>query len=290
MGYKKLSKEQELQLVQEYINGVAVTVLMDKYGFKTKKSIIDKVKKYYPNTYKELIDQARENRKEYSYHLKTIKNQFDAYYLGLLLTDGYISRNTDIGIDLTDEDCIAYLSKIIGKKYKAYEQKDGQKTKYRLIISNKEMVKDLERLGVTPNKSYTVKGPQLTKEEEKFIPYILRGIIDGDGCVSPTSAGSAQFYIVTMSDNFKDWLVDILENKLFMIDIHVKQNEFGLWRIETANQHNILKLISLVYDRPFGMNRKYTLLRKTFRDYNKDVLLEDDGIVQTTTEISGSGN
>lgn len=284
MGYKKLSKEQELQLVQEYVDGVAVNVLMDKYGFKTKKSITDKVKKYYPDTYKKLIELARVNRKGYSYHLKTINNQFDAYYLGLLLTDGYISRGTDIGIDLTDEDCIAYLSKVIGKEYKTYEQKGNKKTKYRLIISNKEMVKDLERLGVTPNKSYTIQAPQLTKEEEKFIPYILRGIIDGDGCVSPTSVGSAQFYIVTMSKDFKDWLVDILENRLFMIDIHVRQNEYGLWRIETANQHNILKLISLVYDKPFGMNRKYTLLRKTFRDYNKDVLLEDDGIVQTTTE------
>ena len=32
MGYKKLSQEQELQLVQEYINGTNVNVLMDKYG------------------------------------------------------------------------------------------------------------------------------------------------------------------------------------------------------------------------------------------------------------------
>ena len=44
MGYKKLSHEQELQLVQEYINGTNVNVLMDKYGFKTKKSITDKRK------------------------------------------------------------------------------------------------------------------------------------------------------------------------------------------------------------------------------------------------------
>lgn len=285
MGYKKLSEEQELQLVQEYIDGVSSTVLMEKYGFKTKKSITDKVKKYYPETYKDIIKEVREARKTYSYHLKTINNQFDAYYLGLLLTDGYISRGTDIGIDLVDEDCIAFLSNVIGKDYKAYPQKDGRKTKYRLIISNKEMVQDLERLGVTPNKSLTIQGPKLYKEEEKFIPYILRGIIDGDGCVSPTSAGSAQFYIFTMSEAFKDWLVDILENKLFMVDIHVRQNEHGLWRIETANQNNILKLISLVYDKPFGMNRKYTLLRQTFRDYNKDVLLyKDDGIVQTTTD------
>ena len=39
------------------------------------------------------------------------------------------------------------------------------------------------------------------------------------------------------------------------------------------------------------MNRKYKLLRETFRDYNNDTLLDkDDGIVQTTTENTGLGN
>ena len=44
MGYKKLSKEQELQLVQEYINGTPVNVLMDKYGLgKEAKEILEPV-------------------------------------------------------------------------------------------------------------------------------------------------------------------------------------------------------------------------------------------------------
>ena len=106
------------------------------------------------------------------------------------------------------------------------------------------------------------------------MPYILRGIIDGDGSVSPTSYGGTQFFIVTMSEDFKNWIVDILENKLYMVDIHTSQNKNGLWRIETSNQYNILKLIALVYNKPFGMMRKYNKLRKTFRDYNSDALLE----------------
>ena len=71
-----------------------------------------------------------------------------------------------------------------------------------------------------------------------------------------------------------------------MIDIHKSQNNYGLWRIETSNQYNILKLIAIVYNYPFGLNRKYIELRKTFRDYNNDILItKDDGIVQTTTDI-----
>ena len=68
-----------------------------------------------------------------------------------------------------------------------------------------------------------------------------------------------------------------------MIDIHKSQSSSGIWKIETSNQSNILKLISIVYNKPFGMSRKYKTLRKTFRDYNSDPLLEGDGIVQTTT-------
>ena len=199
MGYKKLSNEQEFQLVQEYIDGTPVKVLMERYGFATKKSIMDKVKKYYPDNYKELMS-------------------------------------------------------------------------------------NLKKLDIDKNKTYIIKAPQLIKEKEKFIPYILRGIIDGDGCVSPTSYGGAQFFIVTMSEEFANWIVDVLENKLYMIDIHKRQTESGIWRIETSNQYNILKLIALVYNKPFGMMRKYNKLRKTFRDYNNDALLDKvDGIVQTTT-------
>lgn len=55
MGYKKLSNEQEKQLVQEYLNGETTQVLMQKYCFKTHKSIFDKVKKFYPNDYAQKI-------------------------------------------------------------------------------------------------------------------------------------------------------------------------------------------------------------------------------------------
>ena len=85
MGYKKLSNEQEFQLVQEYIDGAPVKVLMERYGFATKKSIMDKVKKYYPNNYKELIENARNNRKGYNYKLEKIENEFDTNSLSLII-------------------------------------------------------------------------------------------------------------------------------------------------------------------------------------------------------------
>lgn len=284
MGYKKLSKEQEIQLVEEYKQGTPVIELMNKYGYKTKKSIMDKVKKYYPENYEEIIKEAQDNRRGYVYSLEKLTSPFDAYLVGLLLTDGYILSDRDgLGLDMTDKDAISFVAKTIGTNYKSYN--DGiHKTRHRVLITIPGISKQVKRFGIIPNKSNILPAPKLLNEEKQFLPYIIRGIIDGDGCVSKTSYGGAQFYICTMSKDFAIWIAKVLKNNFFMDDIAIRISENGLYRIETANQYNILKLIAIVYNKPFGMNRKYNYLRKTFRDYNSDALLDkDDGIVQTTT-------
>lgn len=47
-------------------------------------------------------------------------------------------------------------------------------------------------------------------------------------------------------------------------------NYSTLYTIGSADIDNIQKLIALSYNKPFGMMRKYELIRKTFRDYNQD--------------------
>lgn len=275
----------ELQLIEEYRKGVPVKELVNKYGYKTKKSITDKIKKHYPDKYNDILNEAQISRKGYTYSLETISSPFDGYLVGLLLTDGYLLSDRDgLGLDMTDEDVISFVAKTIGTKYTKYEYY-GKKDKYRVLINIPGIKKQVERFGIIENKSLKIPAPILKDEEIQYLPYIIRGIIDGDGCVSPTSYGGAQFYIVTMSEQFADWIISVLSNNFFMEDIHKRQSKAGLWRIETSNQYNILKLIALVYNKPYGMNRKYNILRKTFRDYNSDALLDkDDGIVQTTTQ------
>lgn len=285
MGYKKLSKEQELQLVEEYRKGTPVVELMAKYGYKTKKSIADKVKKYYPDEYENIVKEAQSGRRGYTYSLSELTSPFDAYLVGLLLTDGYVLSDRDgLGLDMTDEDVIAFVANTIGTKYTSYDI-ENKKTHYRVLITIPGISAEAERFGIVPRKSNIVPEPQLMEKERKFLPYIIRGIIDGDGSVAKTSYGGSQFFIVTKSEVFANWIKKVLENDFFMDDISIRISSEGLYRIETANQYNILKLIALVYNKPFGMNRKYNNLRKTFRDYNNDALLDkDDGIVQTTTE------
>lgn len=241
MGYIKLSKEQELQLVEDYRNGMPVEQVREKYGFKTRKSVIDKIKKYYPNEYEAIIKENHEKIKGYSFTFDKITTEFDAYLLGLWLTDGYITtRGTDIGIDLIDEDCISFLSKVVGKSYKTYDFKNSKSegTRYRLVLSFGQDIKKLERFGLVKNKSLTLKGAKFFPEEEKFIPYVIRGIIDGDGSVFQTSYGAPEISICSASYDFIYWIKDILENKLYLRNINISSNDSNgclMYKIQIAD-------------------------------------------------------
>lgn len=268
MGCKRLSDEDERKLVDEYLKGAAVKQLMIKYGFASKKSITDKVKKYYPN-YKEMLEQAKENRKTYSLDLSKINNPFNAYLVGLLLTDGYIIDNNKFGLQLADEDCIRFISEATNNPYYSYEKKE-HKTAYRIVFSGSQYIEQLKRYNITVRKSYTIKGFDFYEDEIKYIPFLIRGIIDGDGCIHKTTKGSVSFYICSMSYDFILWIQGILEKRLFMEDTHIKQSNINnIWIVETSLQTNIFKLMAIVYDRPYGMSRKYNYLREMFRDYNK---------------------
>lgn len=273
MSAKILSNEQELQLVQEYLNGESVINLQKKYGYKSKKSILDKIKKHLGRALsEEELKEIRDKRKGYSVDFSKINNPFNAYFIGLMLTDGYICDNTKFGIDLTDEDAIAFLSDTIGKTYTSYTSEDeNRKIRYRLILSDASQVEVLKRYDIVQRKSKILSGFELLEEEEVYLPYLIRGIIDGDGCIYTTSYGKPAFFIVTASKKFADWLTYILSHRFYMKDIHPYQITNGIWRIDTALEYNIRILKDIIYDQPYGMARKYNKLRETFNDYNKNI-------------------
>lgn len=253
-GIAKYSPEMELQIVQEYMSGASAKDLANKYGFKTNKSILDKVKKY-GGCVRSQREELMKDKIYESFSMQRIDSEFKAYYLGLILSDGYVTHNT-VGIDLTDEDCIKFLSSSIGKPYKAYERDGNRKTRFRLIINSPRLVNEVCRYGVVQNKTHILKGFELDDFESKFYPYIIRGLIDGDGWVRKDGN---EFYICTASYKFACWMRNILENKLYMNNINITKAD-GVWQVRTASRKNIEILKLIVYDVPFGMSRKYKLL------------------------------
>lgn len=268
MGAAKYSVEQEKQIVAEYISGVSVDVLCEKYKYKGKKSIMDKVKKYHSDDYEEVIETARKNRVGWKYSIDKIQSDFDAYLVGLLLTDGYVYEH-GVGIDLIDEDCVSFIAKQVKVDYKTYagqEHNDEyqRSNRYRVLINNKKLIEQVARFGVVTNKTLNLQPPQLLEEEYQYLPYIIRGIIDGDGCMYENSSNDKiNIYIVTASKDFAYWLVKVLKERLFLQGISLnnkkpaKDDEAILYKVEIFRERDIKKIMALVYDEPFGMNRKF---------------------------------
>lgn len=144
-------------------------------------------------------------------YFETIDSQKKAYWLGWLITDGYVltKLNTkrgvinsySIGLDLAEKD--KYVLEDFKKDIKAdvsikyvkeYTPKAAYKNKitgkeriikggaqYSLRFSSAKMIKDLEKYGIHQNKTYDVVFPK--ELDSKYYPGFIAGVISGDGCI-----------------------------------------------------------------------------------------------------------
>lgn len=252
-----VDRNTEYIIARMYRNGMNSNEIAKVFGYKTRNSILQKLEKL--NVKRRDWNEIQRNSKTYiEFSMKSIDNEYKAYFLGLLLTDGYMNLERGyIGLELTDKDVIVFLSQYLNVKYTSIESK--HKTMFRIILYGKDLLKELNRLGVVQNKTFSLKGPDLYKYESRYLPYIVRGIIDGDGWIRKDGK---EFFISSASKDFILWCKISLE-KLGFEDINIKfiENNFnGIYLIRSAKRFNLELLKDKIYDKPFGMERKYKLL------------------------------
>lgn len=273
--------DKEKQMVEEWMTTSTPTPqIAKKYGYATNKSVTDKVKKAYPDL--DVRAFSRERIKIYKLDFTKIDSEEKAYFLGLMYTDGYISTHTKFGIDLADEDCIAWLAKYTNHTYNKYDgsrsplpngQQYDRKDRFRIIWSSSKNVEQLAEWGVIRNKTLTLQGCDLNKISPEYYPALARGIIDGDGCIYQHSNGySIAFYIISASEKFAYWCKELLES-IGMTNMRVNKVN-NLYKVESAAKANIQILHDTIYDKEYGMNRKRQHLREMFRDYNRSSHVE----------------
>ncbi len=119
-----------------------------------------------------------------------------AYVLGFLYADGDIidaksSRTQYIKFSSADKAQIALIKQLLKSKHIISERPPKMitfpngsylcKRLYFLRIGSRKMFADLKELGLSPNKSKTVKFPATIPN--KYLNQFIRGYFDGDGCV-----------------------------------------------------------------------------------------------------------
>lgn len=112
---------------------------------------------------------------------KNIDTEEKAYFLGLLLADGHISKNDIIMLTLHDKDVIEKYQHAIKTNTPIKIDRYGN---YQLNIGCKEMAEDLRRIGLHNRKSYSLDfNKVLSYVPEKLENHFVRGMFDGDGSI-----------------------------------------------------------------------------------------------------------
>jgi predicted DNA-binding protein YlxM (UPF0122 family) len=102
-----------------------------------------------------------------------------AYVLGLIITDGCISKTGVISLSMNDKELLEKVKKALGSAHNITPSKH-QRGLYYYHFAREKLAKDLEKLCVVPRKSLIVKFPEVPRE---YLPDFIRGIFDGDGSV-----------------------------------------------------------------------------------------------------------
>lgn len=110
-----------------------------------------------------------------------------AYVLGFFAADGCMSKNKRgahfIEFQSIDKEIIYKIRDALKSNLKIGEYQSKHKNysrRYSLQIGSKKIFNDLIKLGMTPNKSLTIKLPTIP---EKYFQHFVRGYFDGDGNV-----------------------------------------------------------------------------------------------------------
>ncbi len=114
-----------------------------------------------------------------------------AYFLGLICADGNIELKTNkvaIGLTEKDKSILEFLSENCNcsKPLQYVDYTKYKKTSYnssnmfRFVVTSKQWVEDLKNLGVVERKTFSLNLPKI---DSNFQRDLIRGLVDGDGCL-----------------------------------------------------------------------------------------------------------
>ena len=173
-----------------------------------------------------------------------------AYFLGFLITDGSIGKdNNTVALCLSAKDK-KILEVFIEKTNNAnflYERLDEKHHEFTFHVKNKHWKEALSKYGVVPQKTGKEYLPLL--EDEKLMPHLLRGIIDGDGWISSASHQIG----LCGNEKFITQVRDYFVKELNVYPVKVLQTQEKLWQITWASQKDIISICNFIYqDKQIG--------------------------------------
>ncbi len=253
--FRKLSQEQEEDIIASYHQGIPVSKLTSRYeiGDHTVYNILERngVKRrsasgaviIYP-------------RNEHAFDV--IDNEEAAYWLGFIAADGNVSNGRlRIWLSTRDADHIRKFTRWLALDMPIYTGIDnlGRPVSTFEIIS-KHMVEALDKYGIVPRNTYVMK--HLPSIPHTLMRHFLRGYIDGDGYLSIDVKTGAGFGIEAHNKS----IVEEIQN-WFIQELGVRRTpliQSGNWHYRQYGNGQVGKIVSYLYsDASVYLDRKYHL-------------------------------
>lgn len=192
-------------------------------------------------------------------------DQYSAYILGLLWTDGFISnKRKTIGITMIKEDMldISWIFNRFGNWYINDRRRENRRETRTLSTYNPKLLNSLI-LCDFDKKSYFSPERLFSIVPNDYIKYLVRGIIDGDGCFY---INQKQYtYQLTIASTYEqDWIfyIDFFSKLGFDFTIQKRINQRSKSSIIRLCKRNMISDFSRwLYDGydsdRIGLSRKY---------------------------------
>ena len=186
-----------------------------------------------------------------------------AYFLGLLFTDGSI-RNNNIRLQLkkSDEYMVKRFRDAMSSDVILQEDKRKGKECIGVEIRNPQAVKDLEKYGIIPNKTYSLDNIHIDLIPEKLRPHYIRGLIDGDGSIyfEKVQTGNSIQPVITFTAYSEDCVKsfqNFIDNEVLHIKEHNKIQKYNAYCCKWKGVCKVSKIFHYLYD-----NATIYLIRK----------------------------
>nr|WP_241254565.1 LAGLIDADG family homing endonuclease [Brevibacillus sp. SYP-B805] len=180
---------------------------------------------------------------------------------------------------MCDIDVVEWVKERIGYKNKVFVRIptgfQNAKTTYTLTFYNQEVAGIFEGYGIVPNKSLTIKFPNIPRQ---FIHDFIRGVFDGDGSISvgvrsDNGARTQSFRIVSGSLDFVKGIERVLEEELNVRGnkISADKRGAGVYEYRVSRRQDVAKIAAWLYQNDaFGMKRKKEKMLQVLSDARQE--------------------
>jgi len=212
----------------------------------------------------------RKYRVENENYFESIDSEGKAYFLGLIVADGYLVRESNrLGIELNINDGghLGKLKKEIGSNAPIKSRKRKSKSTGKINESSyfrwssKKMRSDLIKLGLTANKSYNLKS-LIKYIPQNLIKHFLRGVFDGDGGIYAPKSNDCKVGLYGRYELLADFATYFGYSK-----DRIKYNPPN-YRIDLSGNRQCYRILKELYSgSTIYLDRKYYLYLDHFKDF-----------------------